>query len=317
MRTRHPGAELITTSLDAASSEQGDAQPMPPIVDEYLEWLLLERGRSANTLEAYRRDLLAFASWMRGRSKAIDQGTAEDFAAWLAALAAAGRSTATTRRAGVAVRGLYRYLAAEHGHDHTLEHTELPSSGRSLPKGLSVDQVTSLIEAITGTLPADLRDRAIIEVLYGTGIRVSELCTIDDSDVDMEQRLVRVIGKGNKERVVPLGRFAWDAMAEWLDLGRATTGAVFTNARGTRLSRQGAWLILQRRAKAAGIDVRQLSPHVLRHSCATHLLDGGADIRVVQELLGHASISTTQIYTHVSIRRLTDAYAAAHPRASK
>lgn len=290
---------------------------MPRSVGEYLEWLLLERGRSANTLEAYRRDLLTFAGWMSERSKAVDQGNAEDFASWLDSLAADGRSTATVRRAGVAVRGLYRYLAAEHGHAHTLEHTELPASGRSLPKGLSVAQVTGLIEAITGDTPADLRDRAIIEVLYGTGIRVSELCSIDDSDIDMEQRLVRVVGKGNKERVVPLGRFAWAALAEWLDLGRATTGAVFTNARGTRLSRQGAWLILQRRATTAGIDVRQLSPHVLRHSCATHMLDGGADIRVVQELLGHASISTTQIYTHVSIRRLTAAYAAAHPRAAK
>lgn len=290
---------------------------LPPIVDEYLEWLLLERGRSANTLAAYRHDLSTFNTWMADRSNTLDGGTAEDFSAWLASLADAGRSPATVRRAGVAVRGLYRYLAAEHGNEHTLEHTELPSSGRALPKGLSVDQVTALIDAITGNLPADLRDRAIIEVLYGTGIRVSELCRVDDADIDMEQRLMRVIGKGNKERVVPLGRCAWSALAEWMDLGRATTGAVFTNTRGTRISRQGVWLILQRRAKTAGIDARELSPHVLRHSCATHLLDGGADIRVVQELLGHASISTTQIYTHVSIRRLSDAYAAAHPRATR
>jgi integrase/recombinase XerD len=227
----------------------------------------------------------------------------------------------------VAVRALHRFLVQEGSAevDPTV-HLKPPPVPQGLPKALREDEVGSLLNAVTGGGPVQLRDRAILELLYGTGMRISELSGLSLSDLAVEDQLVRVLGKGSKERLVPLGRFARQALGDWLGPGgraalvperwarRTDADALFLNFRGGRLTRQGAWGVVSFYGKRVGLEGR-LSPHVLRHSCATHLLDHGADIRVVQELLGHASIATTQVYTKVSSERLRAAYEAAHPRA--
>jgi integrase/recombinase XerD len=204
---------------------------------------------------------------------------------------------------------------------------EVPRSPRGLPKALTEAEVELLLGSITGTDPIARRDRAVLEVLYGTGVRIGELSGMSLSDLDLDAGLVRVFGKGSKERIVPLGRYALRSLVEWLGpqgrpvmepevwKRRSDADAVFLNQRGGRLQRQGAWLVVRKAGDAVGLGSR-LTPHVLRHSCATHMLDHGADIRTVQELLGHASISTTQVYTLVSGERLRSVYRAAHPRAS-
>jgi integrase/recombinase XerD len=205
-----------------------------------------------------------------------------------------------------------------------VERSRVP---RGVPKALSEDEVSGLLAAVTGDRPVDRRDRAILEVLYGTGLRISELVGLSLGDLDLDAALLRAFGKGSKERVVPVGRLAIDALSRWLGPGgrpsleperwarRGDAEAVFLNARGGRLSRQGAWGVVRRYAIAVGLEDK-LTPHVLRHSCATHMLDHGADIRAVQELLGHASISTTQLYTLVSTERLWAVYRDAHPRST-
>ena len=246
----------------------------------------------------------------------------------MALLQAEGLAPATVKRATVAVRSLHRYLAVEGvvegdpGAD-----VETPRTPAGLPKALTEAQVASLIDAIGASDPRDLRDRAALEVLYGTGLRIAELVGLSLADVDLDGGLLRAFGKGRKERIVPLGRAARHALEEWYDRGRprlapeqwarrSDAEAVFLNRRGGRLTRQGAWLVVKQRAAAVGLaDV--VWPHVLRHSCATHMLDRGADIRAVQELLGHASITTTQVYTQVSTERLRAVYDAAHPRARR
>jgi integrase/recombinase XerD len=232
-------------------------------------------------------------------------------------------------RALVAVRSLHRFLADEGVLDlDPGAAVEVPRVPAGLPKALSEAEVTRLLDAVVGDDPWARRDRAVLEVLYGTGLRISELVGLSLPDVDLEGALLRVFGKGAKERVVPVGRCALDALGAWLGAGgrgaveperwarRGDAEAVFLNRRGGRLSRQGAWGIVTRHGDTAGLTGR-LSPHVLRHSCATHMLDHGADIRAVQELLGHASISTTQVYTLVSAERLSQVYADAHPRARR
>jgi integrase/recombinase XerD len=227
-----------------------------------------------------------------------------------------------------AVRMLHRYLVTEgeRADDPTadLEGIRVPSG---IPKPLSEAEVTLLLDAVTGASPIERRDRALLELLYATGARISELCGLSIGDVDLDDRLVRLFGKGAKERIVPYGSGAAGALDEWFSSTgrpalvpgewrrRSDAEAVFLNRRGARLSRQAAWAVVKRYGRRAGLDVDHLSPHVLRHSCATHLLDHGADLRVVQEMLGHASLSTTQVYTKVSQERLWDVYRAAHPRA--
>ena len=298
---------------------------VPLEVEEFLSWLVAERGRSVNTIAAYRRDLTAYVSWLGDRSLVdADSATIESY---VAVLRAAGRAPSSVARATVAIRSLHRFLAEEGLADRDPgAAVETPRVPRGLPKALSEDDVASLIGAVTGHDPIARRDRAILEVLYGTGLRISELVGLSMGDVDVEGGSLRVFGKGAKERLVPLVGMARVAVADWLATSgrgalepeqwtrRGDAEAVFLNARGGRLSRQGAWLVVRRHGDAVGLGER-LTPHVLRHSCATHLLDHGADIRVVQELLGHASISTTQVYTLVSTERLRAAWAAAHPRA--
>ncbi len=306
----------------------GRVQPLPLEVEEYLTWLRVERGRSANTLSAYRRDLTAYWRWLCKQSCSLSEVGEGEIAAYVAHLQADGRAPSTVKRSIVAVRSLHRFLALEGAapSDPTAS-VEVPRVPQGLPKALSEEEVASLIAAVSGDHPAARRDRAILEVLYGTGLRISELVGLSLGDLSLDEGLLRAFGKGSKERVVPVGRLAQRALVEWLDeagrgrfqprrwVRRTDAEAVFINARGGRLSRQGAWGIVNRYGKKAGLEGR-LSPHVLRHSCATHMLDHGADIRIVQELLGHASVSTTQVYTKVSTERLWAVYRAAHPRAT-
>jgi integrase/recombinase XerD len=302
---------------------------LPIDAEEFLSWLLSERGRAANTLVAYRRDLSAYVNWLAERGLSIDSVSAEDLLELIAERRARGSAPSSIARQLAAIRSLHRFLVNEDGRadDPTadLEGVHIPAG---IPKALSEAQVTALLAAVTGDDPIARRDRALLELLYGTGARISEVCDLSMGDIDFDGRLVRLFGKGAKERVVPFGRAAADALDHWfapggrLDLTpaqwrrRDDANAVFLNTRGGRLTRQAAWAVVRKYGRRAGLDAdHQLSPHVLRHSCATHLLDHGADLRVVQELLGHASISTTQVYTKVSQERLWQVYREAHPRA--
>ena len=273
--------------------------------------------------------------WLDADGRSLEDVSEPDVERYVAQLRSEGRAPASVARALVSVRTLHRFLADE-GRlaGDPAAFVAPPKVPQGLPKPLTEDEVRSLLGAVVGDEPAVRRDRALLELLYGTGARISEACGLSLGDLDLDASLVRLFGKGSKERVVPVGRFAREALAAWLapggrdrlvaDRGGRPTGAkrttrhdaeaVFLNQRGGRLSRQGAWAIVRRYGDLVGLGDR-LSPHVLRHSCATHLLDHGADIRVVQELLGHASISTTQVYTKVSTERLREVYDAAHPRA--
>jgi integrase/recombinase XerD len=301
---------------------------LPVEVEDFLLSLRVERGRSANTLKAYANDLRAYVTWLDGRGLTIGEVDEAVITDYVNALKGGDRAPSSVKRALVSVRGLHRFLAEETEgvRDPTLE-VEVPKSPKGLPKALSEEEVGRLLASITGMDPVARRDRAILEVLYGTGARIGELSGMSLSDLDLDAGLVRVFGKGSKERIVPLGRYAIVALVEWLGpegrphleperwKHRDDADAVFLNQRGGRLQRQGAWAVVRKAGDAVGLGSR-LTPHVLRHSCATHMLDHGADIRTVQELLGHASISTTQVYTLVSGERLQAVYRAAHPRAA-
>ncbi len=315
------------SSTDAPSPAPPAAIELPLEAEEFLSWLGAERGRSANTLGAYRRDLRAYLAWLHvgGMTLAdVTPQTVEDYVAHLRLL---GRAPASVARALVVVRSLHRFLTQE-GHlgtDPALG-VEVPRVPQGLPKALSEEEVAAIIGAVVGNDAVARRDRAILEVLYGAGLRISELVRLSLADLDADKGVLRATGKGTKERLVPVAGMAQEALAAWLSPSgrerlvpeqwarRGDAEAVFLNTRGGRLSRQGAWGIVRRHGDRAGMGER-LTPHVLRHSCATHMLDHGADIRVVQELLGHASLSTTQVYTLVSTERLRRVYEAAHPRA--
>jgi integrase/recombinase XerD len=295
--------------------------------EEFLSWLAVERGRAANTLAAYRRDLLGYEAFLRARRAPTDEVGENLVQDYLAFLRASGRKPTSVARALAAVRGFHRFCLDEghSGADPTGDVDRAPVP-LGLPKALTEDEIASLLGAVVGADPQARRDRAILEVLYSTGLRISELVGLSLSDLALEEATLRAFGKGSKERLVPVGRCARRALAEWLEPSgrgalvprrwarRNDAEAVFLNLRGGRLTRQGAWAIVRLHGDRVGLGSR-LSPHVLRHSCATHMLDHGADIRVVQEMLGHASIATTQIYTKVSADRLRKAYDLAHPRA--
>ncbi|HXQ43751.1 MAG TPA: site-specific tyrosine recombinase XerD [Acidimicrobiales bacterium] len=311
-----------TTSTGSSIGPELDAS-----AEEYLTWLSVEKGRARNTIVSYRRDLLVYETYLASRGRTVDDADPDVVADYVADRRAAGMRPPSVARAQAAVRGLHRFRLEE-GWATTDPTTDIrpPGPSRRLPKALSEEETEALLGAVTGDDPACRRDRAILEVLYGTGMRVSELAGLSLSDLGSDTGLVRVLGKGSKERLVPLGRCARAALDDWLaPTGRARweprrwarrgdAEAVFLNARGGRLTRQGIWGVLKKRARAAGLEDR-VHPHVLRHSCATHMLAHGADIRVVQELLGHVSIATTQIYTRVSPGHLREAYDQAHPRA--
>ncbi|WP_277210445.1 site-specific tyrosine recombinase XerD [Isoptericola croceus] len=299
---------------------------------DYLAHVRVERGLSANTVAAYRRDLGRYARFLADAGRTdLDQVAEQDVAAFLTAVregADGGRplSASSAARSLAAVRGWHRFAHAEGlTADDPAAQVAAPSQTRRLPHALSVDDVARLLAAASsGDTPAGLRDRALLELLYSTGGRISEVVGLDVDDVGSDA-VVRLFGKGSKERIVPVGSYARDAVDAYLVRARPalaaagsargrSTPALFLNTRGNRLSRQSAWAVLQGAAERAGLT-EHVSPHTLRHSFATHLLAGGADVRVVQELLGHASVTTTQIYTMVTPEALREVYAATHPRA--
>jgi site-specific recombinase XerD len=290
---------------------------------EYLQWLTIEKGRSRATIEAYRRDLTRLVAWMKGATLELDGVREHDLERYCNQLRRQQRAETTIARSVASIRGWFAYLVVE-GHLASDPSVRLRGGrrGRSLPKPLDEDEVTTLLDSIPDATPTDLRDRALLELLYGTGARVSEVVGIGLGDLDFDEELILVTGKGSKQRLVPMGSTLKIALREYLGArGRSAfpdarkDSRLFLNARGGALSRQGVDLIIDKRALTVGIERSRVSAHAFRHSCATHMLAHGADIRVVQELLGHVSISTTQIYTAVAVTSLKREYHNAHPRA--
>ena len=296
--------------------------------EDYLRHLVVERGLSDNTVQAYRRDLLRYQEYLGSRGiGSLAEVTRVDVEEFRRHLDHIGLAPASVTRCVVAVRNLHRFAVGSGQLQADVTAGMSPGTrSRRLPKALSMDQVESLLAAPDTSTVEGLRDAALLELLYGTGARVSEVCALDVDDIrpvlDDPDLGLRLIGKGDKDRIVPLGSYAAKAVDAWLIRGRpawAEIGngehALLLNTRGRRLSRQSAWAVIRRAGEAAGLDVEHLSPHSLRHSYATHLLDGGADVRVVQELLGHSSVTTTQIYTLVTADHLREVYRSSHPRA--
>jgi integrase/recombinase XerD len=285
-------------------------------VAEFLASLAVERGLADATIRAYRRDLADYLSFLDGRSP--DRDLIDGF---VADLHGRGWVATTVARKIAAVRGLHRFLIAEDlAGDDPSTMVDAPRPGARLPKALEIDETLKLIESPDSATPLGRRDRAILEFMYASGARVSEVVGLDLYDLDLDDRTAMVTGKGSRQRLVPIGRQAIEAISRYLPDrraslgGRPDPGAVFLNARGGRLSRQGVWGIVRKAAQRAGLAPESVSPHVLRHSAATHMVEGGADLRTVQEMLGHASISTTQVYTRVSPQHLIEVYVDSHPR---
>ena len=285
-------------------------------VAEFLASLAVERGLADATIRAYRRDLADYLSFLDGRSP--DRDLIDGF---VADLHRRGWAATTVARKVAAVRGLHRFLIAENlAEDDPSAMIDAPRPGARLPKALEIEETLKLIESPDTATPLGRRDSAILEFMYASGARVSEVVGLDLYDLELEDRTAMVMGKGSRQRLVPIGRHAVEAITRYLPDrraalgGRPDPGAVFLNARGGRLSRQGIWGIVRKAAQRAGIAPESVSPHVLRHSAATHMVEGGADLRTVQEMLGHASISTTQVYTRVSPQHLIEVYVDSHPR---
>jgi integrase/recombinase XerD len=295
--------------------------------EEFLSYLAVERGRAPASIAAYRRDLRDYEEFLGGRGLELADVVPTVVEDYLAFLVASGRRATSNARALAAVRGVHRFCVDERGapRDPT-EGVAGPRLPQPIPKALSESEVELLLSAVVGDDPKARRDRAILEVLYATGMRISELAALKLSDVDFDRRIALVFGKGSKERIVPFGRHALVALKDWLGPAgrpamapvrwarRADEESLFISSRGRRMSRQTVWVVVRSAARKVHLEDR-VTPHVLRHSCATHLLEHGADIRVVQELLGHAAITTTQVYTRVSNELLRRAYESAHPRA--
>jgi integrase/recombinase XerD len=289
-----------------------------PDVDGFLA--LLAARRSPRTVDAYRRDLTLLHSFL---AKPVAQASREDLERYTAQMRSEGLSSATIARRAASARSFFRHQQLlGMRDDNPAAAVAVGRRLRPLPKTLSPAEAERLIEAANGTTPRALRDRALVELLYGAGLRVSEAVGLDKGGVDLDARLVRVVGKGEKERVVPIGRQAVAALRRYLARGRPHLDrrhrpTLFLNARGGPLTRAGAFLILRQLAAKAGLDAARVHPHLLRHSYATHLLEGGADLRSVQEMLGHADLSTTELYAHVSDRRRRELYFQAHPHARR
>ena len=339
------GQPVVPAAGGAKQDGHQVAEPLQRALTRYLQHLSLERGLAENTLAAYRRDLTRYAQAMTAQGTSDPAGLTPDMlSGYLQQLAQGtaqtpGLSARTVARHTVAIRQLHKFWELEGlCVPNPARDIQPPSFGSSLPKAISIAEVSAILESVATDTPAGLRDRALLEFLYSTGARISEVVALDVDDVHFAadpapaalqgsgqepaaQSVVRLFGKGSKERVVPIGSYARKALSDYLVRARpglAAKGkgspALILNQRGGRLSRQSAWMILSKAAERAGVRT-EVSPHTLRHSFATHLLEGGADVRVVQELLGHASVTTTQIYTKVSVDALREAYLFAHPRA--
>ncbi|MCF8563670.1 site-specific tyrosine recombinase XerD [Alicyclobacillus tolerans] len=291
-------------------------------IARFMDYLAVERGLAANTLESYQRDLHAFSQYLQKAGKGpLESAEHVDIVGYLANLQTGGRANSTLSRNLASLRSFYHFLVREGARmqDPTL-HVETPKIEKRLPKVLSVNEVERLLGGPDGKSPAGSRDKAMLELLYATGIRVTELVSLRLSDVNLSTGFLRCMGKGSKERIIPIGEIAQSTLLHYLRFSRqqllrtGSSDALFLNHHGAQMSRQGFWKILKKYSRGAGIKT-EITPHTLRHSFATHLLERGADLRAVQEMLGHADISTTQIYTHVTRGRLKEVYAAAHPRA--
>ncbi|OEH93661.1 site-specific tyrosine recombinase XerD [Bacillus solimangrovi] len=292
-------------------------------IKDFIHYLIVERGLSTNTISAYERDLNQYRAHLQKKNGLVLFRDVErlHITQFLKEQKDKGRASTTLARNLASIRAFHQFLIREKRSDKDPSiHIDTPQAERKLPKVLSTPEVEALLSSPKGTSAYTYRDRAMLELLYATGMRVSEMMDLDLSDVHVTMGFVRCTGKGSKERIIPIGRMASDAIVTYLDSGRPLmlkkerTDALFLNNHGRRLSRQGFWKTLKKLASEAGIE-KELTPHTLRHSFATHLLENGADLRAVQEMLGHADISTTQIYTHVSKARLKDTYKSYHPRA--
>ncbi len=281
---------------------------------------LLAARRSPRTVDAYRRDLAQLRAFL---GTPVADARLDDLERYTAQLRAHGLSAATLARRTASARSFFRHLQLIGARtDNPAAELQLPRRTPKLPRALSAGEAERLISAASGVAPRTLRDRALVELLYGAGLRVSEAMGLEKGGVDLDDRLVRVVGKGGKERIVPLGREAAEALRRYLARGRPHLDRrhrpeLFLNAKGGALTRAGAFLILRRLAAAAGLDPQRVHPHLLRHSFATHLLEGGADLRSVQEMLGHADLGTTELYTHVTDKRRRESYFQAHPHARR
>ena len=307
------------------SPAPASAQPRRPIEDirvtDYLDHLQAERGLSPNTISAYRSDLQKLLAWAAGREQAIEVIKPRDLASFLAHLKASGLSARSSGRAIHAIRGFFRFLVREERlADDPMENIRSPRPFKPLPRFLNRTQVEALLEAPDLSTPLGLRDKAILETMYASGLRASEVTQLKTENIDPDVGLLRIFGKGRKERLVPIGSSARAAILRYEREGRPgllkakRTRELFLNHAGGGLSRMGLWLIVRRHALTVGV-ARILTPHVLRHSFATHLLENGADLRALQAMLGHADISTTEIYTHVTRERLRQVFDKFHPRA--
>ena len=303
-------------------------QPFEHLVLDFLAYLEFERGLSRNTLEAYRSDLLQLGAHLHRTGVDALEARHSDLADFVSDLAAGGEdrppvAPATLQRKVACLRSFYRHLRRQDmiTDDPTVQ-LRAPKQSRKLPQVLSRDEVAKLLEAPRGTEPPALRDRALLELMYACGLRASEAIALEIGDVDLETGILRARGKGSKERLVPIGSAASRALVAYLGRGRPRLvgdrleARLFVNHRGAGLTRQGLYKVVQRHARAAGLEGK-MSPHTLRHTFATHLLAGGCDLRSLQEMLGHADIATTQVYTHLSAERLKDVYYDAHPRARR
>lgn len=299
-------------------------QALTDAIEDYLHFIKVERQLSDNTLQSYKRDLVAYARYLHYEQKkhAFNEVIREHILLYLDSLRSVGKSSKTISRQISSIRSFHQFLLREKvcDQDPTV-HLEMPKKEQSLPKVLSIEEIDALLSTPSTEKPQGVRDIAILEMMYGSGMRISELIELNLEDVHLTMGFVRVFGKGGKERIIPLGRSALETCAEYLEqarpqlLGNAPKNdAFFITQRGKRFTRQGCWKIIKGYAETAGIP-KEITPHVLRHSFATHLIENGADLRAVQELLGHADISTTQIYTHVSKTRLSEVYKQFHPRA--
>jgi integrase/recombinase XerD len=310
-------SELSIRSVDAAANGSRSAEA---IIDKFLDAIWMERGLSANTLEAYRADLVCLRRWLSQRDVKLIRTSRSDLLAFIAWRTEQGAKPRSTARQLSSFRRFYRFLVRESvvKEDPTLK-IEMPSIGRSLPQSLTETEVGALLAAPDVSDPLGHRDRTMLEVLYATGLRVSELINLKQSEVNLNQGVVRIIGKAGRERLVPLGEEAQSWLLEFIAgprteiLRERQTDYLFPTRRGDRMTRQAFWHIIKRYAQSAAIG-QKLSPHTLRHAFATHLLNNGADLRVVQMLLGHSDLSTTQIYTHVARERMKELHSRHHPR---